>query len=200
MRIGASCTGRRSACQPRSSDARRTARCGAESSIAAGLLERLRLLRGGARQLAGCGHLAAQPFGGDVEAVGPGRCAEFEEDASEIGFLVQGSSIGPGSATMLVKSCTPSLPSLKCTRRRKPPSLSRRITLVSIQTCSWFHLGCRHNSPGARIRMGVGQADGGPVCSMKKPGPVVEDACRVEAQAVLLQDRVDEGSEEFCVQ
>src|SRR5688572_33414173 len=40
----------------------------------------------------------------------------------------------PGALTISPKSCVPSLPSLKQTRRRKPPSFSRRVTLVSIET------------------------------------------------------------------
>src|ERR1043166_171974 len=46
----------------------------------------------------------------------------------------------PASFTIAVKSCTPSLPSLNRTRRRKPPSLSSRVTLVNIETCDPFRL------------------------------------------------------------
>src|SRR5882757_2834840 len=48
--------------------------------------------------------------------------------------------MGPGSLTIPLKSWTPSLPSLKRTRSRKPPSRSRRVTLVNIETCNPFGL------------------------------------------------------------
>src|SRR5262249_24767882 len=48
--------------------------------------------------------------------------------------------MAPGSLTIVAKSCTPSLPSLKRTRNRKSLSFSRRKTLVSIETCDPLRL------------------------------------------------------------
>jgi hypothetical protein len=92
------------------------------------------------RQLAGCCHLAAQPFRRDVEAVRPGRRAEFEEHAGEIGLIPQrfehrAGLIGHG--TKVVHAFAAAVEA-DAEAKTAEPFESYHLILVSIETCDPF--------------------------------------------------------------